>query len=104
LPGEVLAAARPGTIFSVLFLTTTLFNELKISFMKDQKNKQQQPDQGGKHNANQHGDQTPANSHGKSSNQHKSDMQGSDDDEKRTEIDDNPGETKKKIPNMQNKH
>lgn len=73
--------------------------------MKDQKNKQQQPNQGSKQNGHQHGDQMPVNSNDKSSkNQHKSDKEDADDEEKRTQIDDNPGETKKKIPNMQNKH
>ena len=75
--------------------------------MNDQKNKQ--PQHGGKQNTDgkQNQDQstqkTASNNQGKSSDQHKSKMQDIDDDN-RTDIDDNPGETKKKIPNMDKKH
>jgi hypothetical protein len=78
--------------------------------MKDQKNKQ--PQHGGKQSADgkqsndQSGQKMPSNSQGKSSDQHKSkaNMQEDNDDEDRTEIGDNPEETKKKIPNMEKKH
>ena len=88
--------------------------------MTDQKNKQQQPQQGNKQNSNQSGQghqsqghQSPAGSQSKSGKA-KTAMPDSDEDPVReadfggdktdTQIDDNPGETKKKIPNMHHKH
>jgi hypothetical protein len=80
--------------------------------MSDQKNKQ--PQHGGKQNTDgkqshdQSGQKTPSNSQGKSSDQHKSDQHKSNmrdtDEDKNNQIDDNPEETKKKIPNMDKKH
>jgi hypothetical protein len=92
--------------------------------MKDQKNKQQpqqEKQHDNKHDNNQKGQHSSSNqqntpSSSKTGAQHKSNAQGSDVDtrkggmnqpgqpDKMTEIDDNPDETKKKIPNMQNKH
>ena len=89
--------------------------------MNDQKNKQQQPKQGNKQDNDQQrqgSSSNPQNSHSssKSDSQGKGNKQDSDEEvrkgginqpgqpDKRTEIDDNPDETKKKIPNMQNKH
>jgi len=89
--------------------------------MNDQNNKQQQPQQGNKQDNNQQGQHSTSNpqnsqSQSKSDTQSKADRQDDDDDsvkggmnqpgkpDKKTQIDDNPDETQKKIPNMQNKH
>jgi hypothetical protein len=86
--------------------------------MTDQKNKQsQQPQQGNKQNSNQSEQgHKPSGSHSKSSGNAKTAMPDSDEDPvreadfgddqpgKKIQIDDNPEETKKKIPNGQKKH
>jgi hypothetical protein len=64
--------------------------------MNDQKNKQQ-PQKDKKHDSKQDNNQQ-----GQHSSKGQMNQPGQPD--KRTEIDDNPDETKKKIPNMQDKH
>ncbi len=85
--------------------------------MTDQKNKQhQQPQKDGKQNGNPSG-KTPRAPQSKDSQHDKSSRMRDSGDEmerdsdvdadesnKKTQIDDRPEETKKKIPNMQNKH
>jgi hypothetical protein len=80
--------------------------------MNEQKNKQQQPQQGNKQDKdmNQQGQKSSGqdkdiNQQGKQDKQHiQNQTKQPNQPDKRTEIDDNPDETKKKIPNMENKH
>ncbi|HET6252626.1 MAG TPA: hypothetical protein VFE32_01065 [Puia sp.] len=83
--------------------------------MNDQKNKQQQPNQGNKqqdkdmnqqgHKPNIQNKDKDMNQQGKQDRQSvENDMNEPDQPEKSTQIGDNPDETKKKIPNMGDKH
>jgi len=75
--------------------------------MNDQKNKQQHPSQhGGKQDNDQQGQKPNKQDQDKQKDkQHvQGDVKQPDQPDKKTQIDDNPDETKKKIPNMQNKH
>jgi hypothetical protein len=122
LPG--LLAAAWHHFFSPIS-DNSIVNEQKQSHMTDQKNKQQQPQQGNKQNSSQSGQghqsqgHQPKGNHSSDGSQSKSGkaktaMPDSDEDPVReadfggdktdTEINDNPEETKKKIPNMQHKH
>jgi hypothetical protein len=97
----------------------------KKAIMKDQKNKQQQPQQGNKQNSQQAGHQNPSNQQsskqsnpsqgGNMSNRNKNagdmandigegDIEHPDQPDKKVEIDDNPDETQRKIPKMHDKH
>jgi hypothetical protein len=99
------------------------YSRSKMSYMNDQKNKQQQPQQGNKQNSQQPGQQDPSNQHSskqsgpsqggnmKNKNQsHGGDIKEGDIEnpdkqpDKKIKIDDNPDETQKKVPNMHNKH
>jgi hypothetical protein len=85
-----------------------ILNGLKTSYMNEQKNKQPQSQQDNQDkNMNKQGKQQGQ----KSNNQQdqdkqrmKSHIENPDQPDKKTEISDDPGETKKKIPNMHDKH
>ena len=82
--------------------------------MSEQKNKPQQPQQGNKQDKdmNQQGQKSNKLDQDKHHDKHHDKHQGKqhgemnqpDQPDKRTQIDDNPDETKKKIPNMENRH
>jgi hypothetical protein len=84
-----------------------------MSGMNDQKNKQQQPSQhSGKQDSGQQGqkpnkqdqDKQQDKQHVQDRRHVQGDMNQPDQPDKKTQIDDNPDETKKKIPNMEKKH
>jgi hypothetical protein len=82
--------------------------------MNEQKNKQQQPQQGNKQDKDMSQQGQKPNKHDQDKQQDKQhvqdrrhvqgDMNQPDQPDKKTQIDDNPDETKKKIPNMEKKH
>jgi hypothetical protein len=107
--------------FFSLTPVNSFIHELKSSYMSDQKNKQQQPQQGNKQSGQVPEQQTP--SHQQSSKQSQPSQSGNmknskhggdigegdiehpdQQPDKKVKIDDNPDETQKKVPNMQSKH
>jgi hypothetical protein len=100
--------------FFSLTPVNSFIHELKNSYMSDQKNKQQQPQQGNKQQQPQQDNKQSGRVPSQGGNM-KSSKQGGDVEEgdiehpdqqpdKKVKIDDNPDETQKKVPNMHSKH